>query len=87
MGAKHRATSCLTATLLFALAAVLNAAPLYAADDKTIELAKKEGRVSFYTSMGADESKMVADAFQAKYPAIRVEITRLGSEIFRCKAG
>lgn len=53
---------------------------LHAADEKTIELAKKEGRVSFYTSMGADESKVVADAFQAKYPAIRVEITRLGSE-------
>jgi iron(III) transport system substrate-binding protein len=56
------------------------AAALDAADDKTLELAKKEGRVSFYTSMGADESKMVADAFQAKYPSIRVEITRLGSE-------
>jgi iron(III) transport system substrate-binding protein len=80
MSTKRSATSCLTATLLFALAAVLNAAPLDAADDKTIELAKKEGRVSFYTSMGADESKMVVDAFQAKYPAIRVEITRLGSE-------
>ena len=51
-----------------------------AADDKTIELAKKEGRVAFYTSMGADESKLVADAFQTKYPTIRVEITRLGSE-------
>lgn len=57
-----------------------NAALLSAADEKTLELAKKEGRVSFYTSMGAEESKMVADAFQAKYPAIRVEITRLGSE-------
>ena len=55
-------------------------ASLRAADEKTLELAKKEGRVSFYTSMGADESKLVADAFQAKYPAIRVEITRLGSE-------
>jgi iron(III) transport system substrate-binding protein len=30
--------------------------------------------------MGADESKLVADTFQAKYPSIRVEITRLGSE-------
>jgi len=51
-----------------------------AADDKTVELAKKEGRVNFYTSMGAEESKVVADAFQAKYPSIRVDITRLGSE-------
>ena len=54
--------------------------PLSAADDKTIELAKKDGRVAFYTSMGADECKLIADTFQAKYPSIRVEITRLGSE-------
>jgi len=53
---------------------------LNAADDKTVELAKKEGRVNFYTSMGAEESKQVADAFHAKYPFIRVDITRLGSE-------
>jgi len=51
-----------------------------AADDKTFEAAKKEGRVSFYTTMGADEAKMLADSFQSKYPSIRVEITRLGSE-------
>ncbi len=75
MRAKHSATTWLMAITLAASAAVTNAA-----DEKTIELAKKEGRVSFYTSMGADESKMVADAFQAKYPGIRVEITRLGSE-------
>lgn len=56
------------------------AAPVEAADDKTLELARKEGRVSFYTSMGADEAKMVIDAFQAKHPGIRVEMTRLGSE-------
>ena len=60
--------------------AVLGAAPLGAADDKTVELAKKEGRVSFYTTMGADECKLLIDAFQAKHPAIRVEMTRLGSE-------
>src|SRR6516162_10363887 len=51
-----------------------------AADEKTLEAAKKEGRVSFYTTMGADEAKMLSDSFQSKYPSIRVEITRLGSE-------
>jgi len=51
-----------------------------AADDKMLELAKKEARVSFYTTMGADEAKMLADAFQSKYSSMRVEITRLGSE-------
>lgn len=69
-----------TAIFLSALGAAFYPPPLNAADEKTIELAKKEGRVSFYTTMGADESKIVADAFQAKYPFIRVEITRLGSE-------
>ena len=66
-------------SILFIYAA-LSSMPLRAADDKTVELAKKEGRIAFYTSMGADESKLVADTFQAKYPSIRVEITRLGSE-------
>ncbi|HEX9453264.1 MAG TPA: hypothetical protein VGA27_02865, partial [Candidatus Binatia bacterium] len=69
MRAKQSAT-----TLLVAITFAASAAVTHAADEKTIELAKKEGRVSFYTSMGADESKMVADAFQAKYPGIRVEI-------------
>jgi iron(III) transport system substrate-binding protein len=55
-------------------------ARLHGADDKSVELAKKEGRVSFYTSMAATEGKLLADAFQAKYPFLRVEITRLSSE-------
>lgn len=51
-----------------------------AADEKTLELAKKEGQVSFYTTMAATESKLLADAFQAKYPFMRVDITRLSSD-------
>ena len=58
----------------------VSATPAIAADEKTLELARKEARVSFYTSMGADEGRMVIDAFQAKYPGIRVEMSRLGSE-------
>ena len=50
------------------------------ADEKTLELAKKEARVSFYTSMAASESKLLADAFQVKYPFLRVDITRLSSD-------
>ncbi len=60
--------------------AACGATPLVAADDKTLELGKKEGRVSLYTTMGADECKMLVDALQAKHPLIRVEMTRLGSE-------
>lgn len=53
---------------------------LHGADDKTLELAKKEARVNFYTSMAASESKLLADAFQVKYPFLRVDITRLSSD-------
>jgi iron(III) transport system substrate-binding protein len=65
---------------LFVLLSILLAAALTAADEKTVELARKEGRLSFYTSMAAEESKLLADAFQSKYPFLRVEISRLSSE-------
>jgi iron(III) transport system substrate-binding protein len=52
----------------------------HTADEKAVELARKEGRVSFYTSMAAVESKLLADAFQVKYPFLRVEIMRLSSD-------
>ena len=51
-----------------------------AADEKALQLAKKESQVSFYTTMAATESKLLADAFQAKYPFMRVDITRLSSD-------
>jgi ABC-type glycerol-3-phosphate transport system substrate-binding protein len=55
-------------------------ADLHAADEKAVELAKREERVSFYTSMAATESQLLAGAFQAKYPSLRVEITRLSTD-------
>lgn len=69
-----------SAPLFFLLFALGRAADLPAAEDRTVELARKEGRVSFYTSMAAEESKLLADAFQSKYPFLRVEISRLSSE-------
>lgn len=66
--------------IYFLLIASARAGDCLGQDAKTIEQAKKEGRVSFYTTMAATESKLLADGFQAKYPFIRVEITRLGSE-------
>ncbi|MBF8253552.1 MAG: Extracellular solute-binding protein [Deltaproteobacteria bacterium] len=69
-----------SAPLFFLLFALCRAADLPAAEDRTVELAKKEGRLSFYTSMAAEESKLLADAFQSKYPFLRVEISRLSSE-------
>ncbi len=63
----------------FSLLSFLGASS-HAADEKTVELARKEGRVSFYTTMAATESKMLADAFQARFPFLQVDITRLGSD-------
>ncbi len=56
------------------------ACALYGADEKNLEAARKEGAVSFYSTMAATESKLLADAFQVKHPYLNVEITRLGSE-------
>lgn len=55
-------------------------AALLADDEKIVDAARKEGSVSFYTTMAATESKLLADAFQTKYPFLKVEITRLGSD-------
>ena len=57
---RREASSLLFGSLVFCCAAYLPAA-----DERTVELARKEGRVSFYTSMAAEESKLLADAFQS----------------------
>ncbi len=47
-------------------------------DPKIIEAAKKEGAVMWYTSMAIDQSKVVVDRFQQKYPFIKANFLRLG---------
>jgi hypothetical protein len=74
-------TRCTLRLILFAasLSGVLSPA-LDAADEKTLDLTRKEGSVSFYTTMAATESKFLADAFQVKYPFLKLAISQLGSE-------
>ncbi len=45
-----------------------------------VEAAKKEGRLTWYTSMAIDTSKPLLDAFLAEYPFIKAELARLGEE-------
>ena len=45
-----------------------------------LEAAKKEGRLTWYTSMAIDTSKPLLDAFLAEYPFIKAELARLGEE-------
>ena len=49
-----------------------------ATDAKIIEGAKKEGAVMWYTSMAIDQSKVVVDRFQQRYPFIKTSFLRLG---------
>src|SRR4029453_10521675 len=45
-----------------------------------IDGAKKEGRVVFYASMEAQSAQMLVAQFEKKYPFIKVDATRIGSE-------
>ncbi len=45
-----------------------------------IDGAKKEGQVVFYASMEAPSAQRLSGAFERKYPFLKVEATRIGSE-------
>ena len=45
-----------------------------------LEGAKKEGKLTWYTSMAIDTSKPLLDAFLAEYPFMKAELSRLGEE-------
>src|ERR1043166_7863604 len=47
---------------------------------KLIEGAKKEGLLSWYTSMSVVESKPIADEFEKQYPFIKVDLFRSSGE-------
>src|SRR5262245_48769473 len=45
-----------------------------------IDDAKKEGKVVFYASMEAQSAQMLVAQFEKRYPFIKVDATRIGSE-------
>ena len=47
---------------------------------KLIEGAKKEGKLVWYTSVGASDSKYLLDAFAKKYPFVKAELFRASGE-------
>lgn len=51
-----------------------------ASDPKLIEAAKKEGAVTYYTTMTLSQSQKVVDKFQEKYPFIKAELFRTGGD-------
>jgi iron(III) transport system substrate-binding protein len=71
--------------ILFALA--LMCAAVFSADrgygqseDELVAGAKKEGKVSFWSGMALDDSRLVAAGFEKKYPFIKVDVFRAGGE-------
>ena len=44
-----------------------------------LEGAKQEGKVVWYTTLAADQNKQIANAFETKYPGVKVETFRTGS--------
>ena len=50
------------------------------ASDTLIEGAKKEGQVVFYASMEAQSAQRISAGFEKKYPFVKVNATRIGSE-------
>jgi iron(III) transport system substrate-binding protein len=67
---------------VLALCAVLAAAGcLWAqSEEELIRGAKKEGQVVFWSSMRIEDSKALANGFEAKYPFVKVDIFRAGGE-------
>src|SRR5262245_22288503 len=47
-------------------------------DPKLVEAAKKEGEVTYYTTMTVDQSKDVVERFEKKYPFLKVSLFRTG---------
>jgi len=59
---------------------VTGAAPASAQDAALVEAAKKEGKVTWYTSLILPTAEKVAKLFEAAYPGIKVDVNRTGSQ-------
>ncbi len=55
-------------------------APASAQTDPWVEGAKKEGQVVFYASMEVQSAQRLTAQFEKKYPFLKVDATRIGSE-------
>ena len=49
-------------------------------EDELVAGAKKEAKVTFWSGMALDDSRLVASGFEKKYPFIKVDIFRAGGE-------
>jgi iron(III) transport system substrate-binding protein len=65
---------------LAALAAPASAQEVSKITPQLIEAAKKEGKIVFYTSIEVQTAEKVGKDFEAKFPGVKVQVERSGSE-------
>ena len=73
-------SSALAAGAAFSTRVMSAAPPASAVTPALVEVAKKEGKVVWYTSVDLPLSEKVGKAFEAKYPGIAVRVERSGAE-------
>src|SRR5690242_17787409 len=44
-----------------------------------VEGARREGKLSWYTTLAANQNNEIARAFEARYPGVKVDVFRTGS--------
>src|SRR5271169_2346458 len=75
-----KAAGALLAGSAFSTRVMADAPPAEPVTPALIEAAKKEGKVSYYTSTDLPVAEKLAKAFEAKYPEIAVRVERTGAE-------
>src|SRR6201986_3514241 len=75
-----KGASALALGTVFAAPARAAAPPAQAITPELVEAAKKEGTVVLYSSMDLPVGEKLGKAFEAAYPAIKIQIERSGSE-------
>jgi len=77
----------LVCVLMVGLILVILANPVGAEENATlVEGARKEGKVVYYSGMTIEDAQAISNAFQKKYPFIKVEILRMSGEKILIKA-
>jgi len=75
-----KGSGALLAGAAFSTRVMASAPPPEPVTPALIEAAKKEGKVSYYTSTDLPVAEKLAKAFEAKYPDIAVRVERTGAE-------
>src|SRR5258706_281770 len=75
-----KGSAALLAGAAFSTRVMADAPPPEPVTPALIEAAKKEGKVSYYTSTDLPVAEKLAKAFEAKYPGIAVRVERTVSE-------